>query len=80
MLIGSPAYARAGYETGINRGQLSLFNFKSEYIQKDEDPYWLRGVCNSTGFSAVDENGCITDTEKSSTELGVRPYFCICAE
>ena len=76
MVYGHTAWGRAGYETGVERGQLELFSLYPEFIQKQRPLYWLRSNSSGSSFCNVSGYGHATDYSASGP-LGVRPYACI---
>lgn len=76
MVYGHPVWGKAGYETGVERGQLALFSLYPEYIQKQRLWYWLRSVYSESVFCAVNAYG-LADAGHASASGRVRPYACI---
>ena len=74
MIAGSPIFGTVGYETGIDRSKLALFNFKNI----SDETFWLRSIGSSTGFSSLSKKGDII-LSTASTELGVKPIGGICS-
>ena len=70
-----------GYETGIDKSQLSLFKLDASKIIARDDTgarywYWLRDVASSSNFAGVG-NGGDANTGNASGAGGVRPAFLI---
>lgn len=76
MVFGHPVWGKAGYETGVERGQLALFSLYPEYIQKQRLWYWLRSVYSESRFCGALSFGS-ADHAYASYSSGVRPYACI---
>ena len=82
MVYGHNAWgSHHGYETGIDKSQLSLFKHKPDLIVALNDAgsrywYWLRDVVSSSGFAHVSNNGD-ADGGGASGSGGVRPAFLI---
>lgn len=82
MVYGHNAWGgHHGYETGIDKSQLSLFKHRHDLIVAFNDSnsrqtWWLRDVVSSTSFAYVTATGYATDFNASSS-LGVRPAFLI---
>ena len=81
MVYGHNAWgSHHGYETGIDKSQLSLFRLKIKIIAKDDsgnrDWYWLRDVVSSSNFAGIGGNG-VALGNGASTSGGVRPAFLI---
>lgn len=76
MVLGHPVWGKAGYETGVERGQLALFSLYPEYIQKQRLWYWLRSVRSGSYFCGVADSGN-ADATGASYSPRVRPYACI---
>lgn len=82
MVYGHNAFgSNHGYETGIDKSQLSLFRLKPSEIIALNDAgerywYWLRDVVSSSFFAIVSFDG---NALRSSASLsaGVRPAFLI---
>lgn len=64
-----------GYETGINKRQLSLFRLSPQFINI-RTGWWLRGVGFATSACIVGASGC-ADFTGASYSLGVRPLSLI---
>lgn len=83
MLYGHNAFgSHSGYETGIDKAQLSLFRLKQETIVALDDAgqrywYWLRDVAASSTFAVVASNGNAGYGNGASNSGGVRPAFLI---
>ena len=70
-----------GYETGIDKSQLSLFKHKPDLIVTlndagSRDWYWLRDVVSSSNFAIVCDHG-LSDNSSAGNSRGVRPAFLI---
>ena len=77
MVYGSNIWtSNPGYETGIDKSQLSLFRVKPSLIT-NRGWYWLRNVISASSFADVDYNGHAYGGGASFTN-GVRPCFGIC--
>lgn len=82
MVYGHNAWgSHHGYETGIDKSQLSLFKHKPDLIVALNDAgsrywYWLRDVVSSSNFAFVGHNGYADDGGASNSN-GVRPAFLI---
>lgn len=81
MVYGHDVWGSSGYETGIDKSQLSLFRLDpSKIIARDDNNarywYWLRDVVSSSGFADVAGNG-IAGNHDASAAGGVRPAFLI---
>lgn len=82
MVYGHNAWgSHHGYETGIDKSQLSLFKHKPDLIVTLNDAgsrywYWLRGVVSSSLFAFVYCNGDASDGG-AGISGGVRPAFLI---
>lgn len=82
MVYGHNAWgSHHGYETGIDKSQLSLFKHKPDLIVTLNDAgsrywYWLRDVVSSSSFAGVYVNGDATDYGAGGSG-GVRPAFLI---
>lgn len=82
MVYGCPIFTPANngvtvptlYTTG--NSQLALFRLNPGMI-KTRQNYWLRDVVSASTFARVDTGGLATSNGASSTNYGVRPYFCI---
>lgn len=71
----------AGYETGADKSQLSLFKLDHSKIIAVDDAgnrawYWLRDVASASDFAIVYGNGHASN-HYASTSSGVRPAFLI---
>lgn len=78
MVYGSYAWgggAQNGYDTGIDKSQLALFQARPDLITNRED-WWLRDVRSATTFCYVDDYGNASAWHASDS-LGVRPAFSI---
>ncbi len=67
--------SNTGYETGIDKTQLSLFVVRPELITTRSD-WWLRSVMSASQFAFVGNTGNASSYNASSV-LGVRPVFAI---
>ena len=78
MVYGSYAWgggSQNGYDTGIDKSQLALFQARPDLITNREN-WWLRDVRSATGFCGVG-NGGNAHYGNASDSLGVRPAFLI---
>ena len=78
MVYGSYAWgggAQNGYDTGIDKSQLALFQARPDLITNREN-WWLRDVQSATRFCLVGARGH-ADAWAASNSLGVRPAFLI---
>ena len=78
MVYGSHAWgggSQNGYDTGIDKSQLALFQARPDLITNREN-WWLRDVRSAANFCAVDGKGAAGGWDASSS-LGVRPAFLI---
>lgn len=76
MVYGCNAWgSHPGYETGIDKCQLKLFQERPDLITT-RSYWWLRGVVSAAHFAIVDSNGYASDAG-ASYALGVRPAFAI---
>lgn len=82
MVYGHNAWgSHHGYETGIDKSQLSLFKHKPDLIVTLNDAgsrywYWLRDVVSSSSFADVNGNG-VAANNGAGDSGGVRPDFLI---
>lgn len=82
MVYGHNAWgSHHGYETGIDKSQLSLFKHKPDLIVALNDAgsrywYWLRDVVSSSSFANVYNHGSASDAGAGDSG-GVRPAFLI---
>lgn len=81
MVYGHDVWGSSGYETGIDKSQLSLFRLDpSKIIARDDNNarywYWLRDVVSSSTFANVTHYG-IAFNFNASNAGGVRPAFLI---
>lgn len=82
MVYGHNAWgSHHGYETGIDKSQLSLFKHKPDLIVTLNDAgsrywYWLRDVVSSSNFAAVGTHG-YAGSDGAGYSSGVRPAFLI---
>ena len=78
MVYGSHAWgggAQNGYDTGIDKSQLALFQARPDLITNRQN-YWLRDVRSAPNFCSVGGYG-LAFTRGASTSFGVRPAFLI---
>lgn len=78
MVYGSYAWgggAQNGFDTGIDKSQLALFQARPDLIT-NRDNWWLRDVQSATSFCHVGTNGDAL-TWTASNSIGVRPAFLI---
>ena len=78
MVYGSHAWgggAQNGYDTGIDKSQLALFQARPDLITNRQS-YWLRDVRSAAGFGGVHLNG-LANCWNASDSIGVRPAFLI---
>ena len=75
VTTGSYYGSKNGYDTGIDKSQLALFQARPDLITNREN-WWLRGVRSATLFCIVNYNGC-ADSWYASNSFGVRPAFLI---
>ena len=78
MVYGSHAWgggAQNGYDTGIDKSQLALFQARPDLITTRGN-YWLRDVRSATSFCRVNDYGSAY-TRGASDSIGVRPAFLI---
>lgn len=76
MVYGHEAWSSApGYDTGIDKSQLALFQARPDLITNRES-WWLRDVVSATRFADVNGTGHALGSGVSSS-LGVRPAFLI---
>lgn len=78
MVYGSHAWgggAQNGYDTGIDKSQLALFQARPDLITT-RGAYWLRDVRSAPRFCFVSYDGAASLWNASSS-LGVRPAFLI---
>lgn len=78
MVYGSHAWgggSQNGYDTGIDKSQLALFQARPDLICNRQN-WWLRDVPSAPNFCAGREGGNAADWNASSG-LGVRPAFLI---
>lgn len=82
MVYGHNAWgSHHGYETGIDKSQLSLFKHKPDLIVTLNDAgsrywYWLRDVVSSSNFALVGTHG-LANNHGAGHSGGVRPAFLI---
>lgn len=81
MVYGHDVWGSSGYETGIDKSQLSLFRLNpSKIIARDDNNarywYWLRDVVSSSNFAFVYNSGLAFNSYASNAN-GVRPAFLI---
>ena len=78
VVYGSYAWgggAQNGYDTGIDKSQLALFQARPDLITNREN-WWLRDVRSATGFCRVSRDGTAY-AWNASNSLGVGPAFLI---
>lgn len=78
MVYGSYAWGggvQEGYNTGIDKNQLSLFQARPDLITIRQD-WWLRDVQSAAHFCGVTSDG-YANFWNASTPVGVRPAFSI---
>ena len=78
MVYGSYAWgggAQNGYDTGIDKSQMALFQARPDLITNREN-WWLRDVRSAANFCYVSSGGG-ADAWGASASLGVRPAFLI---
>ena len=78
MVYGSYAWGggvQNGYDTGIDKSQLALFQARPDLITNREN-WWLRDVRSAAHFCPVGSDGAAT-TGNASVSIGVRPAFLI---
>jgi len=76
MVYGHEAWSSApGYDTGIDKTQLALFQARPDLITNREN-WWLRDVVSAPRFARVADDGTTTNASASAF-LGVRPAFAI---
>ena len=78
MVYGSYAWgggAQNGYDTGIDKSQLALFQARPDLITNREN-WWLRDVQSATSFCHVNYSGD-ANFWNASDSIGVRPAFLI---
>lgn len=78
MVYGSYAWgggAQNGFDTGIDKSQLALFQARPDLIT-NRDNWWLRDVQSATAFCYVHADGG-ANAGSASTSIGVRPAFLI---
>ena len=78
MVYGSYAWGggvQNGYDTGIDKSQLALFQARPDLITNREN-WWLRDVQSATDFCVVYGGGAATFWGASDS-VGVRPAFLI---
>lgn len=76
MVYGHHVWGQSPYETGVERGQLVLFNVYPEFIQTQRAWYWLRSVASESLFCNVYRDG-YANSGGASYSGGVRPFACI---
>ena len=64
-----------GYDTGIDKSQLALFQARPDLITNREN-WWLRDVQSATNFCYVNYSGSARYWSASDS-VGVRPAFLI---
>lgn len=78
MVYGSHAWgggSQNGYDTGIDKSQLALFQARPDLITNREN-WWLRDVRSAAVFCYVFGNG-FANYGNASLSIGVRPAFLI---
>lgn len=77
MVYGSHAWGSSqnGYDTGIDKSQLALFQARPDLITNREN-WWLRDVQSAPTFCNVGNDGCANGWYASDS-FGVRPAFLI---
>ena len=78
MVYGSYAWgggAQNGYDVGVDKSQLALFQARPDLITNREN-WWLRDVRSATAFCHVAGNGNANGWDASNS-VGVRPAFLI---
>jgi hypothetical protein len=76
MVYGHEAWSSApGYDTGIDKTQLALFQARPDLITNREN-WWLRDVASATSFTPVDSYG-LAYYASASISFGVRPAFLV---
>lgn len=76
MVYGHEAWSSAhGYDTGIDKSQLALFQARPDLITNREN-WWLRDVVSASFFATVYYSGN-ANSNRASSSLGVRPAFLI---
>ena len=78
MVYGSYAWgggAQNGYDTGLDKSQLALFQARPDLITNREN-WWLRDVRSAAHFCAVSYDGA-ANPWYASNSIGVRPAFLI---
>lgn len=78
MVYGSYAWgggSQNGYDTGIDKSQLALFQARPDLITNRKN-WWLRDVRSTTNFCVVDAGGAAY-VRGASYSIGVRPAFLI---
>lgn len=77
MLYGHSVWGSTDYETGLERGQLSLFSLRPEFIQKQRAWFWTRTISSNNAVCTVSSTGYAANYDRASHFGGVRPYVCI---
>lgn len=76
MVLGHNSWgSEPGYETGIDKTQLPLFQMRPDLICNSAD-YWLRDVCSSYQFARIVQAGR-SSRAAANANLGIRPCFAI---
>lgn len=76
MVYGCNVWASApGYETGVDRCQLKLFQERPDLITTREQ-WWLRSVVSATNFALVRNSGVADSTDVLRARV-IRPAFAI---
>ena len=77
MVYGCNVWAsHPGYETGIDKCQLKLFQERPDLITI-RAYWWLRSVASASHFAYVSDSGN-ANSYGASNAFGVRPAFAIC--
>lgn len=80
MLYGGPVFMPMPDGTPISnylveKSQLPLFSYRADLIFAAES-CWLRDVVSDTGFARINNTG-LSSYGPASTQMGVRPAFCV---
>ena len=76
MVYGTSVWGKSGYEAGIDKTILALFDLNPEFIQKQRSWYWLRSVYSAAVFCNVSNYG-FAGYSGASGSSGVRPAAAI---
>lgn len=76
MIYGQRVWRISGYDVGVQKRQLALFQHRHDAIQVGRSWYWLRDVYSATGFADVNSYGS-ADYHYASLAEGVRPFALI---